>query len=142
LKKRIVTEKTSAILPGRGVNLEYYKTAGKPKQTDCIRFVFAGRLLISKGLDDYLQAAKLLKEKYDSKVSFAICGNFENAKAADPDFIDKAMLERFISDGIVKFEGFVMDMKTYIDEACDCLVLPSYYREGVPRVLLPGVSLS
>lgn len=142
LKKRIVTEKTSAILPGRGVNLEYYKTAGKPKQTNCTRFVFAGRLLISKGLDDYLQAAKLLKEKYGSKVSFAICGNFENAKAADPDFIDKAMLERFISDGIVKFEGFVTDMKTYIDEACDCLVLPSYYREGVPRVLLQAISLS
>lgn len=142
LQKRIVSENACAVLPGRGVNLDYYKTAGKPKNTDCIRFVFAGRLLVSKGLDDYLQAAKLLKEKYGDNVSFAICGSFENTKKADPDFIEQSALDRYVSEGIVTFEGFVLDMKTYIDESCDCMVLPSYYREGVPRVLLQAISLS
>lgn len=142
LQKRIVSENACAVLPGRGVNLDYYKTAGKPKNSDCIRFVFAGRLLVSKGLDDYLQAAKLLKEKYGDNVSFAICGSFENTKKADPDFIEKSALDRYVSEGIVTFEGFVLDMKTYIDESCDCMVLPSYYREGVPRVLLQAISLS
>lgn len=142
LEKKIVREKACAVLPGRGVNLSFYKSSGKKKQDNITRFVFAGRLLVSKGLEDYLVAAKKLKQKYGEQVSFAVCGNFENAKKGDKDFISKENLQKYVEEKIIKYEGFVVDMKSYIDEFCDCMVLPSYYREGVPRVLLQAIALS
>ena len=91
--------------------------------------VFASRLLRSKGIAEFIAMARRLKH---ARVQFAVIG------APDPESLDSvtaAELERWRKEGIVQFWGARTDMADIFRRAALC-VLPTYYREGVPKVLI------
>lgn len=117
------------LLPGSGVNLCQYKVQDYPNgQT--VDFVFIARVMKEKGIDQYLNAAKVLKKKYP-QTRFHICGFCEQ------DYQDT--LDRLSKENIVIYHGLVDDMES-IYKVASCIVHPTYYPEGLSNVLLEAAS--
>ena len=111
--------KSINILGGIGVDLDKFSYTKAP--TDPISFIFIARLLAEKGIFEYLEAAKIVKEKYKD-VKFYIFGNFDEH---NPFGLTQEELKPYLDSGVVIYPGFVVNSSIF--------VLPSYYREGVPR---------
>lgn len=136
LDKGLVEKSVAERIPGSGVDLSKYK-ALQPSEVDN-SFLFVGRLLIEKGISYYLEAAlEVIKQFPDTK--FGIVGELENSK----DYIDQTVLEKYLQYEQITYYGTVSpDQMPKIIEEHSCIVLPSYYREGVPRSLLEAASFS
>ena len=120
-----INAKSVNILGGIGVDLE--KFSYSKVTNDPISFIFIGRLLKEKGIFEYLEAAKMVKDKYKD-VNFYILGGFEEN---NPFGLKKEELRPYLNDEIVIFPGYVNNIKEWIANS-SVFVLPSY-REGVPR---------
>lgn len=122
-----VDEDKTKVLNGAGVNIEEYPFMPYPHY-DEVRFLFVGRLMKEKGVDELLAAAKRLKEKYNDKVFIELVGNYEESY--------KETVDMLVSEGIVIYYGPQLDVKPFY-EKCSAVVLPSYH-EGMSNVLLEG----
>ena len=120
-----INVKSVNILGGIGVDLE--KFSYSKATSDPISFIFIGRLLTEKGIFEYLDAAKMVKDKYKD-VNFYILGGFEEN---NPFGLKQEELRPYLNDDIVIFPGYVNNIKEWIANS-SVFVLPSY-REGVPR---------
>ena len=142
LNKHIIrNEKETDVLPGSGVDLNFFnpKSIQRPKaQKGIVEFSFLGRLMISKGLRLFIEAANIVSKKHEICV-FNIAGGYIDG---DPDFIQKEELEKATQNKAIIYYGQVEDVRTFLAEHTDCVVFPSYYREGVPRVLLEAASMA
>ena len=123
----------SIILNGIGVDLSHYKYS--ISRVKPIRFLLIARLLIDKGIVEYVNAAKIIKEKYPV-VEFHLVGYVDNNPAAIP----QSILDRWIREKSVIFHGKLADVRPVIREA-SVYVLPSFYREGMPRSILEAMSM-
>lgn len=118
------------MLPGSGCDVEQYTYSPMPND-GVIRFIYIGRVMKLKGVDEYLEAAKVIKSKY-SNVEFLIAGwNEEEAY--------KNKVAEYQQKGYVKYIGFRKDIKDWLVKV-DCVVLASHGGEGVPNVLLEGAA--
>lgn len=133
--KRIVASSRSSRIYGSGVDLERFAPRAFPANIPPV-FLLVSRLLWEKGVGDYVQAACMVRDM-GIPACFRIAGIFDegNPKAVSPEQMDE-----WVSEGIVEFLGPLDDVRGTISEA-DCLVLPSTYREGVPRVLIEGAAM-
>lgn len=93
-----------------------------------ITFIFVARLLAEKGVYEYLEAAKSVKLIYP-KVSFKVIGGLD---LENPYGLSKLELEKLIASGLIDYPGFVNNVSEHIESSA-VFILPSYYREGVPR---------
>ncbi len=118
------------MIPGSGCNLEEYKFMPMP-ENDTIRFIFIGRVMKLKGIDEYLEAAKIVKEKYRN-TEFFIAGWNEEEEY-------KKIVEAYQEQGFVNYIGFRKDINDWIVK-CNCTVLPSHGGEGIPNVLLESAA--
>ena len=115
------------ILGGIGLNLKEYPYQPVSNIQQPINFLFIGRLLKEKGIHDFLNAAKIVKEKYP-ETQFTVLG------AIDPHnlgALTQSELDELISSNIIDYPGHVDNVKDWIANS-HVFVLPSY-REGVPR---------
>lgn len=129
-RRKIVKRDRIVILPGAGVNLEYHTYQPYPDENDGIHFLFLGRIMREKGIDELFAAFKDLKMKYHEKVILDLVGFFEDEY--------KPKVEKLVSDGTVVFHGFQEDPRPYY-AAAHCVVLPSYH-EGMSNVLLEAAA--
>lgn len=118
------------MLPGSGCNLDEHPFCLMPED-DIIRFIFIGRVMKLKGIDEYLDAAKIIREKYNN-TEFIIAGWNEEKEY-------KKIVSEFQEKGYVNYIGFRSDIADWIVK-CDCTVLPSRGGEGVPNVLLESAA--
>lgn len=125
----VVPNGRDVVLNGAGVNLEDYPCQTYPQEGP-VRFLFVGRVMHEKGVDELFAAAKRMKQKYDDGVEFHIVGSFEEAYKPVMDELEKA--------GAVKYHGYQSDMKPFYAMA-SCVVLPSYH-EGMSNVLLEAAA--
>ena len=93
--------------------------------------LFAGRLLRSKGVEDFIQAAELLRAKWNGLAEFHICG----ALSTNIDSISEEEMNLMTDGSFIRWFGYRNDMPNVVRSA-DIMAYPSYYREGVPRILL------
>lgn len=117
------------MLPGSGVNLEQFSVAPLPEGDD-VNFIFIGRVMKLKGIDEFLEAAKRTKEKYPN-TNFYIAG-----------FIEEGEYKEKVAsygDAVVPL-GFIKDITAEIKK-CHCTILPSHGGEGVPNVLLESAAM-
>lgn len=119
-----------AMLPGSGCNLQQHTFKPLPEGNE-IRFIFIGRVMKLKGIDQYLQAAEIIRKKYPS-TKFFIAGWNEQ-----PDYMK--LVEDAQKAGWVEYIGFRKDIDQWI-EKCHCTILPSHGGEGVPNVLLESAA--
>ncbi len=129
IKKNNIKHKQDSIamLGPIGLNLQDYPYSPWD-QSQQISFIFIARLLAEKGIFEYIEAAKIVKQKYP-KIIFKIIGGLDQE---NPYGLTKQQLDDVITTGLVDYPGFVIDVANHIQDSA-VFVLPSYYREGVPR---------
>lgn len=126
IKKYRIKAKKVEVLGGIGLDLGEYPYS-KP-DSNKVSFIFVGRLLAEKGINEYIGAAKLVKQKYPG-AEFVVLGGLDEG---NPGGLRKDELDKLIKDSIVIHPGHVNDVSKWIADS-SVFVLPSYYREGVPR---------
>ncbi|MDQ3077267.1 MAG: glycosyltransferase family 4 protein [Pseudomonadota bacterium] len=136
-RHRIVRAEQSRLLPGSGVDLDRFRpgpaTAGGGGAG--FRFLLVARLLWDKGIGQYVEAAAIVRAA-EPNVRCQILGF---AEADSRDAVPRATLDRWVGEGAIEFLGAAEDVRPHL-AAADCVVLPSYYREGTPRSLLEAAA--
>lgn len=111
-------------LNGIGVNLAQYARTKAPSQRVC--FIFIGRLLEEKGIRYFLAAAEQVKQQHP-QAEFVVLGEPDGKHG-----VSRKQLLDYVERGIIYYPGRVGNVVPHIQQA-SVFVLPSYYREGVPR---------
>ena len=117
------------VLPGSGVNLNNYTVSEYPNG-DTVDFLFVSRIMKEKGIDQYLDAAKVIRKKYP-ETRFHICGFCEQAY--------EEKLQRLNADETIIYHGLVKNMVD-IYTKISCVVHPTYYPEGLSNVVLEAAA--
>lgn len=112
-------------IPGSGVNLEEFKYSAYPRNEEII-FNYVARIVDFKGINEFIQCAKVIKQKYP-KTRFIIYGDYDDESYRD-------RIHTLVQEGIVEYGGVKLDMKPYIQQA-NAVIHPSYY-EGMTNVVL------
>lgn len=116
------------ILGGIGLNLEDYPYTPIPSSQKIIRFLFIGRLLREKGIYEFISAAKIVKSVFPNTI-FTVLGSIDDS---NPGALTQSQLDSYIQSGLIEYAGQVSNVAEWIKKS-HIFVLPSYYREGVPR---------
>lgn len=120
------------VVNGSGVNMSHFEPAPMPEKP---AFFMLSRLLKSKGVEEYLRAARKVKENYPD-ANFYLLGKYETTMQ---DAVAKETVEAYINDGIIERFEETSDVRPYY-EKCSVYVLPSY-REGTPRTVLEAMAM-
>ncbi len=131
VNERLIKEKKCRIVNGSGVNMEKFSLAPYPDQTT---FFMLSRVMYSKGIREYLQACKIVKEKYP-QVRCMLLGACEGIQ----DSLKQEDLQPYIDSGVIEHFGETDRVADYYKQ-CSVYVLPSY-REGTPRTVLEAMSM-
>lgn len=125
ISNKITSEEKSILVPGSGVNTEHFVYMDYPEDFDKLNFLFIGRIMKEKGVDELLYCIEKLNEKYNN-LSFSFVGNYED------NYKDK--IEDFQNRKLIDYYGYQIDVRSFIEKA-NCIVIPSYH-EGLCNVLL------
>lgn len=131
LDKKITTTVETDRLPGSGVDLSRFVFSPAPDD-GTVRFLLIARMLYDKGIAQYVDAARVLKAKYDHNVELCLLGFLD---VNNPSAVSMHDMQSWVDEGIVNYLGTSDNVEQEIAKV-DCIVLPSYYREGVPKSLL------
>lgn len=124
------------LILGSGVNTERFKPSPReyaPNETK--RVLLAARLLWEKGIAEYVAAAKSIKNAALS-VEFLLAGEPDDG---NPNSVRAEQIEAWRRDGVVKPLGHIDNVAELL-KSVDVMVLPSFYREGVPRSLIEAAA--
>ena len=130
LKRRILQKDKITVLSGAGINLESFPLKLYPSENKGIHFLYVGRIMREKGMDELFPVMIRLKKEYGERVNFDLVGFFED------DY--KQTVEDLERKGIVSFFGFQENTEPFYASA-HCIVLPSWH-EGMSNVLLEAAA--
>lgn len=131
IDKGIVSKHQTLRAPGSGVDLDqFYVAPNNLRQNEVINFLYAGRLIKEKGITEYVKAAAIIRTKYPGATFFMKGGLSDN-----PSSITKKEIKELVTDKVVKYQEHTDNMSTFLDDI-DVVVLPTYYREGIPKILI------
>lgn len=128
IDEKIVPEEKAVLLNGAGVNLERYACRPYPKE-DHVRFLFVGRVMREKGIDELFYAMERLHQE-GADCSLDVLGGYEEDYAAK--------IEGYENQGWLRYHGYQEDVRPFIEKA-HCFVLPSYH-EGMANTNLECAS--
>jgi glycosyltransferase involved in cell wall biosynthesis len=117
------------IIPGSGVNLEYYSVMEYPND-DIVNFLFISRVMKQKGIDQYLDAAKQIRINYPN-TQFHVIGFCEESY--------EEKLKDLHEKGIIQYHGMQKDVRLF-HKISHCTIHPTYYPEGMSNVLLEAAA--
>ncbi|MES1941978.1 group 1 glycosyl transferase [Salinisphaera sp. T5B8] len=132
----LIPRERTRVIRGSGVDCEaFHPMNRKPSTNDKRRLLFCGRLIAEKGIRDYLQATATLREqgyKFDSRIAGKpYPGNPSSLSEQEVADLSVSTLHRYL--------GHQDDMPELL-AATDIVVLPTYYREGTPKVLIEAAA--
>lgn len=125
LEHHLIREEQACRLNGAGVNLYEYPYTEYPSEGEPIRFLFIGRVMKEKGVDELFEAARRIKKEYPEAV-FDIVGPMEDEY--------ESVVRKLEEEGIIRYYGYQKDVRPFIAR-CHCFVLPSWH-EGMANALL------
>ena len=131
IDERMVTEEKTCRLYGAGVDLNRFTIAEYPKEEEPVRFLFIGRVMKEKGIDEFFEAARHIKGQYPN-TEFHVVGNYED------DYASKT--EQLVKEGVITFHGYQEDVRPFITQSA-AFVLPSYH-EGMANTLLEAGAMA
>jgi len=135
--KKIVSAVQSRIIPGPGVDTNHFRTPSTVHRLpSTVSFLFCGRLLSEKGIREFVAAARELRQT-GAIAGFCVVGSPDSG---NPSSIEPDEISVWQQEGIVSFNGAADDVRPHLAEV-HVLVLPSYYREGVPRSVLEAMAM-
>jgi glycosyltransferase involved in cell wall biosynthesis len=135
LRKRVVGPEQAVLVNGTGVDLEAFLPA--PAVTRPVTFVVAARLIREKGIEDFAGAARHLIARYGDGVRFVLLGGLDN----NPSALPRERIEGWVAEGLLEWPGQVSEIGDWLRQA-SVMVLPSFYREGVPRSLQEAMAMA
>lgn len=118
---------------GSGVDLTYFQAEPLPKGP--LVFLMIARLMRDKGVLEYAEAARRIRSEYPD-VTFRLLGRLDDN---NPTGIGEGELSRWVEDGVLEYHSETRDVRPLL-AASSVFVLPSYYREGLPRTLLEAMA--
>lgn len=133
---RLVAESVADLLPGSGIDLKNFVPTSLPENSS-IRFLLIARMLWDKGIGEFVEAARVLKKR-GINAEFCLLGFLD---AQNPTAISRKQMDDWVAEGGVRYLGVSNNVKKEIAQA-DCIVLPSFYREGTPRALLEAAAMA
>lgn len=104
--------------------------------TKTFRFLLIARMLRDKGVGEYVEAARQLRQRW-TQAEFCLLGFLD---VQNPAAISRAEMDAWVAEGVVNYLGVSDDVRMQIATA-DCVVLPSY-REGTPRTLVEAAAMA
>jgi len=125
LRMKIIATNQGVVLGGIGVDLQEWSPA--PPHFEPLTFTLIARLLREKGVLEFVEAARRIKSRYPF-TRFLLIGPVD----ANPGAIQEADVQRWVEEGILEWVPWTDDVKFWLRQT-SVYVLPSYYREGVPR---------
>lgn len=120
-------------VPGSGIDIRHFAQAPLPEGP--FTFLMMGRLMRDKGINEYLEAARIIREKRKD-VRFLL---LTRAETDNPTGYTAADLQRWRDEGLIDVLPETRDVRPFIASA-HVFVLPSYYREGLPRTILEALA--
>lgn len=126
----------SKMIPGSGVDLNKF-TFMPSRFSDETVFLLCSRMIEEKGIYEYLTAAKNLHFEFGEKVKFRLLGPVD---LNSPSAISREDLINWHQSGIIEYLGFTDDVLSELSKA-DCVVLPSFYGEGIPKSLIEAAAV-
>lgn len=126
------------VLPGEGVDPSAYApdAVTRPDDPSSVTFLFCSRILLEKGIDTFVLAAREAgRQRPDLR--FRIAGWLDED---NPSGLSRRALDALIDGAPIDYLGRLDDPREAI-AACDVVVLPTRYAEGVPRILLEGACM-
>lgn len=123
--EKLVPKEKAFLLGPIGVDLSYFSPA--PPVKEPVTFLLAARLLREKGVVEFAQAARRIKQKYPG-TRFILLGGLDT----NPGAIRREEVETWVKEGVIEWPGYVEDVRPWLAQT-SVFALPSYYREGVPR---------
>lgn len=127
IEQGIINSNQGTVLPGSGVNIKRFYPMEKKENKNKI-FIFIGRIMKEKGIEEYIKVSKMITEKIKD-VEFWVVGTFEEIKYKD----------EIINSKSLKYKGVYQDIREVIKE-CDYLIQPSYH-EGMSNVILEASAM-
>ncbi|MDY2699328.1 MAG: glycosyltransferase family 4 protein [Lachnospiraceae bacterium] len=121
------------LLPGSGVNLEEHPFSAYPSEQDGIIFLAVLRIMKEKGIEEYLAAAKQIKEEYPN-THFYLVGEYEEETRS----VYEPQIEELSSNGVIRYFGHI-DYVHQVMSKSHVIVHPSYH-EGLSNVLLEAAA--
>lgn len=125
LNEGIVNQNQCKLLPGAGVNLEHYAFAEYPTEEMPIRFLFMGRVMREKGVDELFEAMHRLHQE-GILCTLDVLGSYEEHY--------EETIHRFEAEGWLHYHGYQNDVRPFIRNS-HCFVLPSWH-EGMANTNL------
>lgn len=132
IKRKLVQRNKCVVVAGSGIDLAEYPFSQIENEGS---FIMATRLLRSKGVLTYCNAARIVK-KLHPKAWVKLAGGFDK----NPDSITREEIEPYVEDGSIEYLGHLDDMVVALKNS-SVFVLPSFYREGVPHAVLEAMSI-
>lgn len=137
LKNYSVLDGHYSLIPGSGVDLSRFSVSPSLNEGS-VKFLLVSRMLYEKGITYYYEAGKILKERHGDKVCFSMVGFIDEK---NPSGLSAAQIAEWAESGVLSYLG-VSDTIEDLVAAADCIVLPSFYREGVPKSLLEAAAMA
>jgi len=131
IREGIVSAEKIVIVPGSGVDTGHYISCLIPHGAPV--FLLLARMLRDKGVEEFVAAARLVKEKMP-EARFLLVGDTDPNPAA----ISQEQLDRWNQEGVVEYRPAVSDVRPLLSD-CSVYVLPSYH-EGLPRSVLEAMA--
>ncbi|MDY3060760.1 MAG: glycosyltransferase family 4 protein [Fusobacterium sp.] len=136
LDNKLIDKKLCDRLPGSGVEVQKFFPEELVKEDNKIRFLFLGRISVKKGVRIINEVSKILTPKYPN-IEFQLLGK---VYIDEEGHISKEELSKWEKESNIKYLGTSKDVRNEIKKV-DCIIFPSYYREGVPRSLIESASM-
>lgn len=132
-KLKIIKRSQEFLVNGSGVNIERFSFTPLPDGP--VTFLLIARLIWDKGIKEFMEAARMIKDRA-KEAKFVLVGPYDE----NPFAIKVNYIETWVQEGIIEYLGQVNDVRPIIAEA-SVYVLPSYYREGTPRTVLEAMAM-
>lgn len=133
--RRWLANTCARVLPGEGVNVKKFDYRPLPNNSRP-RILFVGRLLAAKGVEVFAEAATNA-HRFGLPYDFEMLGYLEENS---PTGISAERLQSWVQSGLLTYHGTAADVRPYMT-AADVIVLPTYYREGLNRVLQEAMAI-
>ena len=124
------------VLPGEGKDLRHYEYRTPQVKEQKFVFNLITRLLEAKGVRDFVETSRILKQEHGEKVVFDLLGPFDTTPGGVPEHDIRAWND----EGLIDYHGQVEDVRPFF-ENCHATILPTVYREGLPNVLLEAMAI-
>jgi len=143
ISEKIIPSGKGVVISGSGVNTkkfspEFCKNLGENRYSkNKFVFLMVSRMLRDKGVKEFVEAGRMVRKKHQG-VEFWLLGPVDEG---NPAAVPRRVLDEWEREGVIRYLGVTDDVRPFICQS-DVVVLPSFYREGIPRSLLEAMAMA